>query len=105
MNDTWETDIAALLEELADVQSGLLGALTEKRQILATGDHQSHVTLDLSRGGVSEEPAGHVDVPQPRLQGHQALAHCLGLGYAARLCRREDLPVDAYSRFRIGLGE
>ena len=40
MNDTWETDIAALLEELADVQSGLLGALTEKRQILATGDHQ-----------------------------------------------------------------
>ena len=38
MDDIWETDIAALLEELADVQGALLGALTEKRQLLASGN-------------------------------------------------------------------
>ena len=41
MNDNWETDIAALLAELADVQSALLNLLTEKRQLLAAGDTQA----------------------------------------------------------------
>jgi flagellar biosynthesis/type III secretory pathway chaperone len=40
MNDTWETDIAALLADLADVQGAILATLTEKRQILAKGDHE-----------------------------------------------------------------
>jgi flagellar biosynthesis/type III secretory pathway chaperone len=35
----WETEIAALLAELADVQGELLVALGEKRQALSTGDH------------------------------------------------------------------
>ena len=39
MNDNWETDIAGLLAELADVQSALLAVLSEKRQLLATADH------------------------------------------------------------------
>jgi flagellar biosynthesis/type III secretory pathway chaperone len=39
MNDNWETEIAGLLTELADVQSALLGVLSEKRQLLATSDH------------------------------------------------------------------
>jgi hypothetical protein len=38
MNDTWESDIGALLAELADVQSALLGALSEKRRLLVSGD-------------------------------------------------------------------
>ena len=38
MNDTWESEIGALLAELADVQSALLGVLSEKRQLLAAGD-------------------------------------------------------------------
>ena len=41
MNDSWETDIGGLLAELADVQSALLGVLDEKRQILATSDHEA----------------------------------------------------------------
>jgi hypothetical protein len=41
MNDAWETDIAALLADLADVQSTLLTLLSEKRQLLATNDHQA----------------------------------------------------------------
>ncbi|MEX2306556.1 MAG: flagellar export chaperone FlgN [Pirellulales bacterium] len=38
MNDNWESEIGALLTELADVQSGLLAVLSEKRQMLATSD-------------------------------------------------------------------
>ena len=41
MIDTWETDIGALLTELADVQSALLSILGEKRQILAAGNHEA----------------------------------------------------------------
>jgi len=41
MNDSWESEIGALLTELADVQSALLGVLTEKRQMLAANDHQA----------------------------------------------------------------
>lgn len=41
MNDNWETEIGALLSELADVQSALLQALHEKRRILATNDHEA----------------------------------------------------------------
>jgi hypothetical protein len=41
MDDIWGSDIAALLTELAEVQTALLGLLAEKRQILATSDHQA----------------------------------------------------------------
>jgi flagellar biosynthesis/type III secretory pathway chaperone len=41
MNENWETDIAALLAELADVQSAILAILGEKRQLLATGNHEA----------------------------------------------------------------
>ena len=47
MNDSWETDIAALLEELADVQGALLGALTEKRQLLASGNHEGLAAMSV----------------------------------------------------------
>lgn len=40
MNENWESEIAALLSELADVQSSLLVLLSEKRQMLATGNHE-----------------------------------------------------------------
>lgn len=43
MNDNWETEIAALLTELAAVQGALLSLLAEKRQILAGGDHDALV--------------------------------------------------------------
>lgn len=38
MEDTCESDIASLLNELAEVQTALLGVLAEKRQILASRD-------------------------------------------------------------------
>jgi hypothetical protein len=39
MNDNWETDIAELLSDLASVQGALLDLLSEKLQILASGEH------------------------------------------------------------------
>jgi len=41
MDDSWESEIGELLTELANVQSALLGALAEKRQLLATNDHEA----------------------------------------------------------------
>jgi hypothetical protein len=38
MNDSYEGEIGALLGELADVQSALLGVLSEKRTLLMAGD-------------------------------------------------------------------
>ena len=41
MSDNWESDIVALLTELADVQSALLDVLNEKRSVLAGGDNEA----------------------------------------------------------------
>jgi hypothetical protein len=38
MNDNWESEIAALLAELSDVQGALLESLHEKRKLLAAND-------------------------------------------------------------------
>jgi flagellar biosynthesis/type III secretory pathway chaperone len=41
MDESWETEIGSLLAELADVQSALLAVLSEKRELLAAGDHDA----------------------------------------------------------------
>jgi hypothetical protein len=41
MDDVWESEIAALLTDLSEVQTELLALLTEKRQMLATSDHEA----------------------------------------------------------------
>jgi hypothetical protein len=41
MDDTWESEIGGLLGELAEVQTALLGTLSEKRTLLVTGDHEA----------------------------------------------------------------
>ena len=58
MNDNWETEIAELLAELADVQSALLGVLAEKRQILATSDHAGAVGDGRARAAADRPAAG-----------------------------------------------
>jgi hypothetical protein len=54
MDDAWETEIVALLEELADVQGALLGALTEKRQLLANGDHEKLAAMSVREQSLLE---------------------------------------------------
>src|SRR4029078_8511893 len=41
MSDNWETDIASLLTDLSGVQGEILDLLTQKRQILASGDRDA----------------------------------------------------------------
>jgi hypothetical protein len=41
MDESWDTEIGALLADLADVQSALLALLSEKRKLLATRDHEA----------------------------------------------------------------
>jgi hypothetical protein len=41
MADNWENEIAGLLTELSSVQGDLLAVLSEKRQTLASGDHEA----------------------------------------------------------------
>ncbi len=41
MNDNYETEIGGLLGDLAEVQTALLGTLSEKRSLLAAGNHEA----------------------------------------------------------------
>jgi hypothetical protein len=41
MTDNWENEIAGLLTELSSVQGELLAVLADKRQTLASGDHEA----------------------------------------------------------------
>jgi hypothetical protein len=45
MTETWETEIGVFLAELADVQGALLAMLHEKRQMLATSDHEALASM------------------------------------------------------------
>ncbi|HEY3394619.1 MAG TPA: flagellar export chaperone FlgN [Lacipirellulaceae bacterium] len=54
MDDIWETGIAALLAELSDVQGELLGALTEKRQLLASGNHEGLAAMSVREQALLE---------------------------------------------------
>jgi hypothetical protein len=45
MNDSYETEISALLTELSDVQSALLGVLGEKRKLLVAGDVEALTSI------------------------------------------------------------
>ena len=75
MNDTYEREIAALLAELADVQSALLAALNDKRQLLVSGDVNA-----LAAMGVREhELAGRLQACHERRQQLLARADADGL--------------------------
>ena len=52
MSASWETEIAGLLAELADVQSALLEVLSEKRRLLATSDHEGLQSISAREQGL-----------------------------------------------------
>src|SRR5262245_26533615 len=64
MNDTYETDIGALLGELAEVQTALLGVLTEKRELLVARDEAGLAAL----AGREEELAARLQACHERRQ-------------------------------------
>ena len=77
MNDTYETEIGALLAELADVQSALLRVLGDKRTLLVAGDVQALTAI----GPREEELAMRLQACHERRQ--QLLARADGDGLPA----------------------
>jgi hypothetical protein len=77
MNDSYETEIGALLAELADVQSALLRVLGDKRTLLVAGDVQGLTAI----GPREEELAVRLQACHERRQ--QLLARADGDGLPA----------------------
>jgi flagellar FlgN protein len=75
MNDSYESEISALLSELADVQSSLLTVLGEKRSLMVAGD------IDALRaiGTREEELAARLQACHERRQQLLARADADGL--------------------------
>jgi flagellar biosynthesis/type III secretory pathway chaperone len=101
MNDTWETDIAALLAELADVQGALLGALTEKRQILASGNHEPLAAMS----GREQELLNRLQACHQRRQQLLARAQTEGLPADSIGSLSGKLPRESRGRVQTGLRE
>jgi hypothetical protein len=99
MDDVWESDIAALLTELAEVQSALLGLLAEKRQILATSDHQA-LTAMASR---EQQLIDRLQACHNRRQELLARAQSEGLPADSILSLSNRLPPENRERVQAGL--
>ena len=101
MNDTWESDIAGLLAELADVQSALLGVLGEKRQVLATGQHESLAAL----AGREQELADRLQACHDRRQQLLARAEAEGVPADSIRSLGDRLPAECRGRIQTGIRE
>jgi len=99
MNDHWETDIGALLAELADVQSALLTVLAEKRQILAAGDHERLGALTAREQQLVDRLQACHDQRQKLL----ARANAEGLPSDSIGSLSDALPAESRSRMQDGI--
>ena len=75
LNDTYESEIGALLTELADVQRALLGVLSEKRQLLVKNDVEALAAI----GPRDKELAARLQASHERRQQLLARADAEGL--------------------------
>ena len=75
MNDTYESEIGALLAELADVQSGLLDVLGEKRKLIVAGNVEALSAM----AGREQELADRLQACHDRRQQLLARADAEGL--------------------------
>jgi hypothetical protein len=101
MSDNWESEIGALLAELADVQSALLEALNEKRRILASGDHQALAPM----AGREQELLGRLQACQERRQQLLARAGAEGLPADSIRSLSDRLPGEGRGRLQAGIRE
>ncbi len=101
MNDTWEADIAGLLNELADVQTSLLDVLGQKRQLIATGDH-------LALGAMASREQVLIDRLQACLEHRGKLlsqAESDGLPADSIQALSESLPAEPRNRVKASIAE
>src|SRR5688572_20349213 len=101
MNDQWEPDIAALLAELADVQTALLGLLGEKRQLLATSDHQALTAMV----GREQQLIDRLQACQDHRQRLLARAEAEGLPADSIESLSHRLPAESRARMQASIHE
>jgi hypothetical protein len=101
MSDNWETEIGSLLTELAAVQSAILSVLSEKRQILATNDHEALTAM------AAREDALLHRLQACHAQRQQLLERAEAEGLPADSIRTlsENLPADSRERLQAEIRE
>jgi hypothetical protein len=101
MNDNWESEIGGLIGELAEVQTALLGTLSEKRLLLAAGDH-----VALSAMGEREQDlANRLQACHERRQLLLSRAGEDGLPSDSIRSLSERLPADSRNRVQASIRE
>jgi hypothetical protein len=101
MNDQWEFDIASLLAELTEVQTALLGLLSEKRQLLATSDHQALTAM----AGREQQLIDRLKTCHERRQELLARAGAVGLPADSIDSLSRRLPAESRARVQASIHE
>jgi flagellar biosynthesis/type III secretory pathway chaperone len=97
----WETDIAGLLGELADVQSALLAVLSEKRALLASADHAALATVT----GREQQLVARLQACHDRRQAMLAMAEAEGLPADSIRSLSSALPEEGRGRLEASIAE
>jgi hypothetical protein len=101
MNESWETDIGALLTDLADAQKALLELLNEKRQLLAMGDREALAGMaDREQNLLERLQACH-----DRRQQLLSRAESEGLPADSIRSLSDHLPAESRGRLQAGIRE
>ena len=101
MNDTYESEIGELLGDLAEVQTALLGTLSEKRALLAAGDHEA-----LSAMAVREQDlAGRLQACHERRQSLLSRADGEGMPADSIQSLSDRLPAASRNRVQASIRE
>jgi hypothetical protein len=95
----WETDIASLLAELADVQSALLAVLSEKRQALAANNHEALSAMSAREHALGER----LQACHERRQQLLASAEAEGLPSNSIRSLSQQLPAVSRQRLQAGI--
>jgi flagellar biosynthesis/type III secretory pathway chaperone len=101
MSDHWETEIAGLLAELADVQTALLAVLTEKRQLLASADHAALSTV----AGREQQLVARLEACHRRRQELLGRAQVEGLPSDSIRSLSAVLPADGRERLQASIDD
>jgi hypothetical protein len=101
MDQGWETEIGALLTELADVQRELLGSLNEKRQFIASGDRDALASM----AGREQQLIDRLQACHDRRQLLLARAQSEGLPADSIRSLSAHLPAESRGRMQASIRE
>jgi len=99
MSESYESEIGALLSDLAEVQSALLAALSEKRELLAAGDIDALSAM----GAREQELAGRLQACHDRRQQLLARADSEGLPADSIESLSDSLPDSSRGRVQASI--